>query len=156
MGKISFLILIGMVSFVYADPPLKEIPPLDRYGGHYDTNPDKQTGVHYRFYKEPHINDFESRAIMEDIYTIINATGVLSECSRWKAFNLLLEMRADPYINYPAGVHRTSFDMNSLVYYSTASAVFLGLMDPTQIEGSVRFSTIPICLEGKSFNYKGE
>lgn len=83
------------------------IPPLDRYGGHYEVNPDSTTGVHYKFYLEPNIGDFEYRAILQDIFTIWESTTI-SECSRWKVVNMLLEKRIDPYITYPTGVFRST------------------------------------------------
>lgn len=107
------LFFISFFLGLYAS--LNATPPLDRYGGRYEVTPDTITGVHYKFYNEPNINDFEYRTIMEDIYAIWRSTSI-SECARYKAVNVLLELRLDPYITYSAGIYRSTipFNINSL------------------------------------------
>jgi len=111
MKKLLIVSIFILTAFSLA----RATPPLDRYGGHYDVDPDT-FGIHYHFYVEPDINDFEYRAMLTDIFTLYDATDALSECSRWKVLNVLLELRIDPYITYPPDVFRSSvpFDLKTL------------------------------------------
>lgn len=133
---------------------------LDRYGGQYNVVPDTSPYTfNYRFYRDPGktgVNDFEYRSIMDDIYKIWNSSNVMSECDRWKACNLLIQTRVDPYMKYPPGVQRSSvpFDETSLVYFSTNEAVAFGFLTENNFDTTVFYSTVPICVEGKGLPFK--
>lgn len=55
------------------------------------------------------------QSILSDIFTIAKSSGI-SECSKNKVINLLLETTIDPYMVYPKGVKRSTipFDSNTL------------------------------------------
>jgi hypothetical protein len=128
-------------------------PPLDRYGGHYNVVIDTAPyTLHYRYYVEPDINAMEYRSILSDVYEIWKATFT-SECSRWKVINDLLEFRVDPYVTYPSGVYRDPlpFDRESLNFYSTTTVVYMGWISSSTINSTVKYSTIPVCSEGRPF-----
>ncbi len=133
---------------------------LDRYGGQYNVIPDTSPyEFHYRFYSDPGqtgVNDFEYRSQLDTITTIWKSTDTLSECSRWKAANLILETRMDIYMDYPPGVSRSSvpWDATSLVFYSTSAAVSRGLISTDTVNYQVAYSTIQICEEGKDLNFR--
>lgn len=112
MKKLLFAILILTASSVKAHT-------VDRYGGWYNVEIDSSPyDLHYRFYQEvgkTGINDFEYRSMMDDIYAVWGSTFI-SECSRYKIVNALLEKRVDNYLKYPEGVFRSSvpFDLSEL------------------------------------------
>lgn len=145
-------VLIGLFLLATIATFASATPPLDRYGGAFQVTPDTTTGVRYKYWVEPNPNEFEYRAMMDDIYAISKST-VISECSRLRIVNTLLEKRVDPYLKYPPGVFRSSipFDENSLIYLSTTVAVDMGRLSTTTVNASVPYSTITICTEGHLF-----
>lgn len=149
-------ILLFLISILSFYTPAQCVPPLDRYGGEYDVYPDSTTGVRYKFWTEPLINDFEYRSMMDNLFVVWGASNSISECDRWRMVNILLEKRIDPYITYPVGVFRSTvpFDELSVVYYSTGEAVSLNFIDSLTVDTQVAFSTIPVCNEGESLKFK--
>lgn len=147
MKKIRpLIVLLFLVAPLRADTP-----PLDRYGGHYDVTADTATGIHYHFYAEPNINDFEYRAILTDIYTIWQASAP-SDCAKLKVVNIILETRVDPYITYPPGVFRSTVPWNpmDIQWISTGTAVSMGLLSTNtlSVDFTVPYSTIAFCNDG--------
>jgi len=129
---------------------------IDRYGGQYDVVVNTSPYIfHYRLYKElgkTGVNEFELRSKL-DAAKMIWESGILSECTKWRVINLILEKKMENYFTYPYGVYRDSvpFDENSLVFYTTSAAVSLGLIEKGKVQYTTRFSTIPICIEGGPF-----